>query len=405
LFDNKQHEFFFSTERLVSCGDLKRGILKVYDEVHGVKIHPWVYISLQLEPKNLDVNVHPSKEEVHFLNESKIIATICNDFRASLSKCVDVELESKTNMNNDEEQENGINNEHEQNMDEQLNESITKDDNIATIDKTLTGNKITNNNTYDNKKTHQIQSTKVALSGGSSNNQNNLNKVNSIVLDSEHPIDLVMNDTNINTNINTSKDEEKLKEINELKKQQEQNANLVFVPQAPNSVVNIDSENTTTNLTTNTNVNSNLTASRISLPPPYVAPYQEAMITNEQTIDTNKNEQNINKQINNNNTNNLTVPIQDDQPTGKHTEVVLASQKQWKQTQLGLPTTQIKQTNTPTKSTQPQKRKNEDDKTEEYPGPKKRKISRTSPGLTSIENIREEIDSKADSGKIKEREK
>lgn len=40
------------------------------------KTHPWCYMSLEIDPHNIDVNVHPTKHEVRFLHEDSIIEKI-----------------------------------------------------------------------------------------------------------------------------------------------------------------------------------------------------------------------------------------------------------------------------------------------------------------------------------------
>lgn len=55
---------YFWTERLVDCSVLKKGIEGVYEAYLPKNTHPFVFLSLDLAPQNVDVNVHPTKQEV-----------------------------------------------------------------------------------------------------------------------------------------------------------------------------------------------------------------------------------------------------------------------------------------------------------------------------------------------------
>jgi len=73
--------FTFRTRSLI-------GLKKVLDGIYSTYLpkgsHPFVYLSLQLDPRNVDVNVHPTKHEVHFLHEDLIIAEIGNSVDITL---------------------------------------------------------------------------------------------------------------------------------------------------------------------------------------------------------------------------------------------------------------------------------------------------------------------------------
>ncbi|KAL1924901.1 uncharacterized protein VTP21DRAFT_4555 [Calcarisporiella thermophila] len=66
----------FINHRSVDCTALKRTIESVYNVYLPKGSHPFIYLSLEINPRKVDVNVHPTKSEVHFLNEEEVIASV-----------------------------------------------------------------------------------------------------------------------------------------------------------------------------------------------------------------------------------------------------------------------------------------------------------------------------------------
>lgn len=76
---------FFINNRLVSCDPLKRALMSVFQLFLPKGNHPFIYMSLDIVPQNLDVNVHPTKREVRFLFEDEIIQWVCGHVHDVLS--------------------------------------------------------------------------------------------------------------------------------------------------------------------------------------------------------------------------------------------------------------------------------------------------------------------------------
>lgn len=76
----------FINHRSVESQVIKKSVEQTYATFLPKGGHPFVYLSLEIEPQRVDVNVHPTKREVHFLNEDEIVAIICDEIRESLSK-------------------------------------------------------------------------------------------------------------------------------------------------------------------------------------------------------------------------------------------------------------------------------------------------------------------------------
>ncbi|CAM9598965.1 unnamed protein product [Lampetra fluviatilis] len=66
----------FINHRLVDSTALRKAIETVYAAYLPKNSHPFLYISLELAPQNVDVNVHPTKHEVHFLHEDSVTEAV-----------------------------------------------------------------------------------------------------------------------------------------------------------------------------------------------------------------------------------------------------------------------------------------------------------------------------------------
>lgn len=74
----------FINHRLVDSSALRKAIETLYEAYIPKNSHPFVYVSLEIAPRNVDVNVHPTKHEVHFLHEDSIIEAIQKAFEEKL---------------------------------------------------------------------------------------------------------------------------------------------------------------------------------------------------------------------------------------------------------------------------------------------------------------------------------
>ena len=76
----------FINHRSVESSTIKKAIEQTYATFLPKGGHPFIYISLNIDPQRVDVNVHPTKREVNFLNEDEIIEAITSHIRIKLSE-------------------------------------------------------------------------------------------------------------------------------------------------------------------------------------------------------------------------------------------------------------------------------------------------------------------------------
>ncbi|XP_063541972.1 DNA mismatch repair protein Mlh1 isoform X1 [Cydia strobilella] len=77
----------FINHRLVDSQSIRKAVDSVYATYLPKNSHAFVYLSIELDPKNVDVNVHPTKHEVQFLYEEQIIEKLKACVESKLLSC------------------------------------------------------------------------------------------------------------------------------------------------------------------------------------------------------------------------------------------------------------------------------------------------------------------------------
>ncbi|KAL6698351.1 hypothetical protein J3F84DRAFT_367302 [Trichoderma pleuroticola] len=75
----------FINHRCVESSTMKKALERTYTSFLPKGGRPFIYLSLEIDPARVDVNIHPTKREVHFLNEEEVIQTICNKIESELA--------------------------------------------------------------------------------------------------------------------------------------------------------------------------------------------------------------------------------------------------------------------------------------------------------------------------------
>lgn len=84
-YSHKKSTFiFFINDRLVDCHSMRKVIEAVYSEILPRNSHPFVYLSIRMPLEAVDVNVHPTKKEVHFLHEDIFLGSLHEELKKLL---------------------------------------------------------------------------------------------------------------------------------------------------------------------------------------------------------------------------------------------------------------------------------------------------------------------------------
>ncbi|HEX8549373.1 MAG TPA: DNA mismatch repair endonuclease MutL [Cytophagaceae bacterium] len=77
-------QFFFANNRFIKHGYLHHAVMNAFDELLHEESFPFYVIFIEIDPKHIDINVHPTKTEIKFDDEK----TVYHIIRAAVKKAL-----------------------------------------------------------------------------------------------------------------------------------------------------------------------------------------------------------------------------------------------------------------------------------------------------------------------------
>lgn len=79
-------QYFFVNKRFIKNPYLNHALTAAYNQLLPAELTPFYVLNITIEPKEIDINVHPTKTEIKFIDEKTIYAIIRSAVRHSLGK-------------------------------------------------------------------------------------------------------------------------------------------------------------------------------------------------------------------------------------------------------------------------------------------------------------------------------
>lgn len=82
----RKEQYFFVNSRFVKNPFLNHAIYEAYKELISFQSHPRYFIFLELDPKHIDINIHPTKTEVKFTDDKTVYMLLVSAIKRALGK-------------------------------------------------------------------------------------------------------------------------------------------------------------------------------------------------------------------------------------------------------------------------------------------------------------------------------
>lgn len=82
----KRDQYFFVNNRYIRSNYLHRGVMQAFEGMIPADSHPLYALYIEVDPAHLDINVHPTKQEIKFEDESLIYAFVKSAVKHALAQ-------------------------------------------------------------------------------------------------------------------------------------------------------------------------------------------------------------------------------------------------------------------------------------------------------------------------------
>ncbi len=82
----RKEQYFFVNSRFIKNPFLNHAVYEAYKELIGFQSHPRYFIFLELNPKDIDINIHPTKTEVKFTDDKTVYMLLVSAIKRALGK-------------------------------------------------------------------------------------------------------------------------------------------------------------------------------------------------------------------------------------------------------------------------------------------------------------------------------
>ncbi|MDI3500583.1 MAG: mismatch repair protein MutL [Thermoanaerobacter sp.] len=100
-YSNRNMQFFYVNGRYVKNKTLSAAVDEAFKTYTPVNRYPAVFLYMEIDPRQIDVNIHPSKLEIKFSDERRIFEAVYKTIKDSLHKynlIPEVKIEEKKNI-------------------------------------------------------------------------------------------------------------------------------------------------------------------------------------------------------------------------------------------------------------------------------------------------------------------